>query len=133
MRKDEFKAGDSVWCMIYGKGIVYTVSDNEEYPVVVTFGEGIGIERTYTTDGRCHINLNRTLFFEEVKIPASAYIKPKWRANFQEGYYYVTDTGDCQYYRDGYSREDGNRFRCGNYFKTAKEAQDSKFYKAFYE
>lgn len=78
MKKDEFKAGDSVWCMIYGKGVVSTISDDKEYPVVVTFGEGIGIERSYTTDGRCHINLNRTLFFEEVKIPASAYIKPKW-------------------------------------------------------
>lgn len=131
MKKDEFKIGDVVYCIIYGKGVVESTDGNGDYPIAVMFNEEI--RKTYTKNGEYYKQCNRTLFFEEVKIPYSAYVKPKIRAKFQEAYYYVTDTGNCQYYRDGYSREDDNRFQCGNYFKTAKEAQDSKFYKAFHE
>lgn len=132
MKKDEFKIGDVVYCIIHGKGVVESTTDkNGDYPILVMFDEGI--RKTYTRNGEYCGWFNRTLFFEEIPIPDSACVKPKWRAKFQEAYYYITDIGNVQYCRDGYSREDDSRFLCKNYFQTGEDAKKSKFYKVFNE
>lgn len=139
MKKDEFKIGDVVYCMIHGKGVIESTDENVvstdesggDYPIVVMFDK-VG-RKSYTRNGEYCGWFNRTLFFEEIPIPESAYIKPRWRARFQEAYYYITDTGHIQYYRDGHSREDDSRFLCKNYFQTGEDAKKSKFYKVFNE
>ena len=131
MKKDEFKIGDVVYCILHGKGVVESTDEDGDYPIAVMFNEKN--RKTYTKNGEYYKQCNRTLFFVEVPIPESAYVKPKWRARFQEAYYYITDTGKLQYYRDGYSREDDSRFLCKNYFQTVEDAKKSKFYKVFNE
>ena len=126
MEGDKFKVKDDVYCILHGKGVICGIDEGKVFPVRVVFGDDT--EETYTEDGRLHPKSNRVLFFEKITIPKSAYSK---RAKPQESYYYVTDTGEIQYYRDGYRREDDKRFRCGNYFKTAEQAKESCFYKAF--
>lgn len=67
---DKFKVGDTVWCLVYGEGMVTTVytSEYSKYPIKVEFGQRT---ENYTLDGRLLINGNRTLFFSEPKIEAS--------------------------------------------------------------
>ena len=71
-KPDEFRVGDIVWCLIYGKGKVSSLMGSPEcytYPVVVCFENGDG--NWYTLDGKLDEAGNRTLFFSEPKIEAS--------------------------------------------------------------
>ena len=68
VKPDEFRLGDPVWCLIYGKGEVYSIQDRT-YPVEVIFENGDG--NWYTLDGKLDEAGNRTLFFSEPKIEAS--------------------------------------------------------------
>ena len=68
---DEFKVGDVVWDVIYGKGKV-TACDHlgdATYPFEVVFDNGY--EFWYTEDGKFGKDVPRTLFFSEPKIEAS--------------------------------------------------------------
>ena len=72
VKQDEFRVGDVVWCLIYGKGEVSSIMGNPEdytYPVEVCFEDG-GRD-WYTLDGKLNEMSNRTLFFSEPKIEAS--------------------------------------------------------------
>lgn len=66
---DEFKVGDTVWCVLNGKGEVVSVRKNDNYPVEVEF-ENTG-NNYYTEDGRYCDEYPRTLFFSEPKIEAA--------------------------------------------------------------
>lgn len=71
-KPDEFRVGDIVWCLIYGKGKVSSLMGSPEgytYPVEVCFENGDG--NWYTLDGKLDEAGNRTLFFSEPKIEAS--------------------------------------------------------------
>ena len=71
-KPDEFRVGDIVWCLIYGKGEVYSIMNNLQdrtYPMEVIFENGDG--NWYTLDGKLDEAGNRTLFFSEPKIEAS--------------------------------------------------------------
>ena len=72
VKPDEFRLGDPVWCLIYGKGEVYSIMNNLQdrtYPMEVIFENGDG--NWYTLDGKLDEAGNRTLFFSEPKIEAS--------------------------------------------------------------
>lgn len=70
VKPDEFRVGDTVWCLIYGKGKVAFISESSDgYDVGVNF-DNSGIS-AYTEDGRYSPSSNRTLFFSEPKVEAS--------------------------------------------------------------
>ena len=133
MKKDEFKVGDTVYCVIFGKGKIIDKTYNiyNVYPLKVEFENGI--KYTYTQDGKSIATSNRTLFFEEIPIPESAYIRPRWRAEDPEHYYFMAGTGLVAVQKDFGSFENDKHFETGNYFKTEEEAKESKFYKVFHE
>ena len=71
-KPDEFRVGDIVWCLIYGKGEVSSIMNNLQdctYPIEVCFENEDG--NWYTLDGKLDEAGNRTLFFSEPKIEAS--------------------------------------------------------------
>lgn len=63
MKKDIFKVGDSVYCLIHGWGIVSTIDKCGDFPVGVDFKDESNVG--YTTDGRYFANAKRTLSFTE--------------------------------------------------------------------
>ena len=119
--------------MIYGKGIVKRI-DIGSYPVRVEF---FYVNSTltigYTQDGKYTEEGLRTLFFEEIPIPESAYKKPKWRAEKGCNYFYVMSDGNINITFDDRTECNDLCFKHGNYFKTEEEAKESKFYKVFHE
>lgn len=48
---------------------------------------------------------------------------PRWRAKYEEHYYYVSDWGVVRKSKDQCWGEDNVRYECGNYFKTREEAE----------
>ena len=82
VQKDEFRVGDTVWCLMRGKGkvvMVLTARELQHCPVVVDFpktvnpvtGEEYSNRHSYSKDGKWSQDFNRTLFFSEPKIEAS--------------------------------------------------------------
>ena len=63
-----FKVGQTVWCVIFGKGKVADIYEGANYPVQVKFENGI--TETYTKNGQNVVGQNRVLFFSEPKIEA---------------------------------------------------------------
>ena len=59
----EFKVGDTVWCVAYGKGKVVHVNETGAYPVKVQF---VDLNSDYYTyEGKLRKKGSRTLFFNE--------------------------------------------------------------------
>ena len=69
VKQDEFRVGDVVWDVMFGKGSVYKISEMAYYSIKVEFENGFG--RSFTPDGKIHEESNRTLFFSEPKVEAS--------------------------------------------------------------
>ena len=70
IKPDEFRVGDAVYCVLYGKGEVTYISDDKStYPIEVQLTNGEVIR--YTLDGKYSEDFRRTLFFSEPKIEAS--------------------------------------------------------------
>ena len=69
VKPDEFRVGDVVWDVVFGKGSVYKISEMVYYSIKVKFENGF--EKSFTPDGKIHEEANRTLFFSEPKIEAS--------------------------------------------------------------
>ena len=69
VKPDEFRVGDVVWDVVFGKGSVYKISEMAYCPIKVEFENGF--ERSFTQDGKIHEESIRTLFFSEPKIEAS--------------------------------------------------------------
>lgn len=87
-----FKAGQTVWCILRGKGRVLSVKDSgpewQQGPVVrfpIGHVEGLTTQDIrYTLDGKTHAYaVNRALWFSEPKIVAEA--APKWERMFAVG------------------------------------------------
>ena len=133
MKKDEFKVGDTVYCVIFGKGKIIDKTYNiyNAYPLKVEFENRI--KYSYTQDGKSTATSNRTLFFEEIKIPESASKRPRWRAEYPDPYYFIAGTGLVTLQKELGFFENEVHFETGNYFKTEEEAKESKFYKVFHE
>lgn len=81
-KPDDFKEGDTVWCLMRGKGkvvMVLTARYFQHRPILVDFpktvnpvtGEEYSNRHSYSKDGKWSQDFNRTLFFSEPKIEAS--------------------------------------------------------------
>jgi hypothetical protein len=132
MKADGFKVGDTVYCILYGKGKCVAIKKNENYPVVVKMEEK-GEFICYSYNGQYSSGQKQVLFFEEIIIPESAYKRPRWRAEKLGSYYTVSAAGEILKYNDVGSTGDNKFFIAKNYFKTVQEAKESKFYKVFHE
>ena len=75
MNNYNFKVGQTVWCLLYGKGKVVKVDNTDAYPITVEF-DNVGCQ-CYTYDGKYHVYYTRTLFFSEPKIEAQEF-PPKY-------------------------------------------------------
>ncbi len=127
-----FKVGDKVWAINNGWGVVRRIDECQQYPVVVKFVKR-DLAITYTLEGIEALGERRTLFFEEIPIPESALISPRWRAERGESYYSVNCFGEVIPIVDLRWETDGKMWLVGNYFETEEEAKESKIYKAFHE
>lgn len=67
----KFEVGDTVWCLVYGKGIVASIHEDESmHPVHVDFPDIGYRSAAYTLDGKYHYKGKRTLFFSDPKVEA---------------------------------------------------------------
>ena len=81
---DSSKAGDTVWDLVYGKGVIIDVRDHSkgaEFPITVEFREPklMCIIVKYSLDGRFRGARIPSLFLQEVEVPIpdKAYQKPQ--------------------------------------------------------
>ncbi|MGL5051421.1 MAG: hypothetical protein ACRC6E_12470, partial [Fusobacteriaceae bacterium] len=123
--------GDRVWDIRLGWGKVIDYCFDKNFPITVDFGSS---RKSYTTDGKDSVNdANRILLFEEIEIPVSALIRPKWRVLKGGTFWYVSAFGIATKGIDYYSICDETLYKVGNYFKTEEETEESRFYKVFHE
>jgi hypothetical protein len=66
---DEFKVGDVVWDVFYGKGSVTDVSSISNFPISVKFDNNKYV--SYVKEGSYSEGAIRTLFFSEPKVEGS--------------------------------------------------------------
>lgn len=62
-------------------------------------------------------------------------IRKRWRAEENEEYFYIGETGLLRVDKDNFSHGDDNLYNLGNYFETEKDAQkviDSKEWQEFW-
>ena len=80
----DFRVGQTVWCVIFGKGVISEIEHDTDYsyPVKVRFGDGV--EEEYTLDGNMFSSSqNRALFFSEPKVIAET--KPVFVPTLEPG------------------------------------------------
>ena len=80
----DFRVGQTVWCVIFGKGVVSDIEQDTDYsyPVKVRFADGI--EQEYMLTGEMFkSSKNRSLFFSEPKVIAE--IKPTFVPKLKAG------------------------------------------------
>ena len=65
-----FKINQTVWCVIYGKGVVENIHEAETYSIRVKFTDDVNA--TYTNEGKYHEKGNVTLFPYPVEIVKAA-------------------------------------------------------------
>ena len=64
-----FKKGQTVWCLIFGQGVVAEVDDEDSpgsYCIDVKFKDDLSI--SYTSDGKVYVEGNVTLFPHPVEV-----------------------------------------------------------------
>ena len=74
VKPDEFRVGDTVWCLLNGEGQVISTKGHHrsDFKVEVQFKHTAEDETwCYTKDGKMNEGQNRTLFFSEPKVEAS--------------------------------------------------------------
>ncbi|MGL5964388.1 MAG: hypothetical protein ACRCZ2_08350, partial [Fusobacteriaceae bacterium] len=99
------------------------------YPVDVRHNERCV---SYTKDGKQYEEEDgRVLFFDEIPIPKSALVRPRFRARRGGVYYYVNLCGDVCQSDELRAKLDEQQYEAGNYFETEELAMDSDIYKAF--
>lgn len=127
-----FEVGQNVWEIKYGWGTVEALDFNkDEYSVVQVRFVRNNLVVSYSVNGIYNAEQNRTLFFEELQIPESALIPPKWRAEYGEIYFFINSVGEVCYVRDNACDIDINRYKIGNYFETEEKAKQSNIYKGY--
>ena len=135
MRNDEFKVGDRVFDVRYGYGRVVEIEKVGDYPINVKLendGYKSNVIHTYSVNGKINGG-NRVLFFQEIPIPKEVMVRPRWRAERGEKYYFIDAVGDVVYTRESNIYGDDLKYKIGNYFHTTEESKQSKIYKAFHE
>ena len=85
-----FKEGQTVWCLIYGKGKVEKVDTSNSFPVIVVFDNGE--EEGYSYTGKMWMKANRSLFFSEPKVEALE--KPKYESELPDDYIVLLSKSD---------------------------------------
>ena len=80
-QKIKWEVGQTVWCILFGKGTVSCVDDPDCYPVAVNFGGDT--DEYYTLDGAYALGGKRSLFFSEPKVEAKLY--PPFVPTFSRG------------------------------------------------
>jgi hypothetical protein len=83
MSESIFKVGQTVYCLVFGRGKVVGIDENcsHSYPVAVNFEiPGIDSHDFYTFDGKLRKAGRRTLYFSEPKIIADEL--PKFEQKF---------------------------------------------------
>ncbi|MGL4999410.1 MAG: hypothetical protein ACRC5T_10620 [Cetobacterium sp.] len=126
-----FKVGDKVYDVRHGWGKVEDVEYSTLFPILVDFEEYFDM---YTVDGKDAIlDKKACLFFEQIEIPDSALTRAKFRASYGEKYYSVNHYGVVERSIERSYKIDSRLVDIGNYFKTEKEAKESKFYKIFHD
>ncbi len=68
----QFKKGQTVYCLAFGNGVVYTIDKDSTYPVVFDFPSGETFR--YTMDGKLSVNGPVCLYHTRPEI-----IVPKWQ------------------------------------------------------
>ncbi|MGL5051572.1 MAG: hypothetical protein ACRC6E_13240 [Fusobacteriaceae bacterium] len=126
-----FRIGDKVWDIRFGWGVVVEIREHGLNNVGVKFGDFVLFYTQYGFYGA--IDFDRSLFFGELVIPVSALIRPGWRGARGDKYYYVTSYGSVIRDVENSYKPDTLLFKTGNYFRTEKEAKESKFYKVFHD
>lgn len=63
------------------------------------------------------IDPNYSFLFDVVELP-------RWRAKFDEEYWYIDDAMDVRCATEDNSRKHDDRHYCGNYFKTEADAEE---------
>ncbi|MGL5803184.1 MAG: hypothetical protein ACRCX7_11420 [Cetobacterium sp.] len=126
-----YGVGDKVWDIRYGWGEITNIVMTDRMPIKTDFGNGI--RPSYTLEGASSNNAKATLYFEELDVPSTVFKRPKWRAEMHEPYYYVGSRGDINRTLDGRITFDYDVHKIGNYFKTEKDAMESKIYKVFHD
>ena len=105
-----FKVGQTVWCLIYGQGVVTDVDSKrteEIYPVFVKF-QNYDELQNYTMEGKFHNQGNITLFPYPVEV-VKASIKPSidWTQIKDEYKWLAVDVNGCAYVYENEPNIDG--------------------------
>ena len=82
----KFKVGQTVWDVVYGKGVVEGLGVFGDTPLSVGFFDDEGklcFTKDYTLDGKPHRLVNRTLYFSEPKIIAET--EPPFEPKLKKG------------------------------------------------
>lgn len=98
-----FTVGQTVWCLIYGQGVVTDVDSKrteETYPVFVKFQNFDELHISYTMEGKFHSQGNITLFHYPVEVIKKV-TKPSinWdHVNSRYNYLAQDESGTCWVY-----------------------------------
>ena len=120
-----FKVGQTVWCLIYGQGVVTEVDNKrfkDTYPVLVKFQNIENLILNYTAEGKFHNQGNITLFPHPVEVVKAA-TKPSidWSQIKDEYKWLAVDVDECAYVYENEPNIDGIAYWCPNnttYFRV---------------
>jgi hypothetical protein len=112
-------------------GIVY-------FQGIVSLGVSVKIAntvyiKTIPSNGILHKYGEVMLFPSKDNRDWSTFKLPHWRAEKGGEFFYVNSWGGISHANDDYGCSDNYHYNSCNYFKTAVDAENSKFYKVFHE
>ena len=113
-----FSIGQTVWCLIYGQGVVTDVDSKrteETYPVFVKFQNYDELHISYTMEGKFHSQGNITLFPYPVEV-VKAVTKPSidWTQIKDEYKWLAVDVNNCAYVYENEPNIDGTAYWCSS-------------------
>ena len=113
-----FGTGQTVWCLIYGQGVVTDVDNErteETYPVFVKFQNYDELHISYTMEGKFHSQGNITLFPYPVEVVKAA-TKPSidWTQIKDEYKWLAADVNGCAYVYENEPNNDGSAHWCSS-------------------
>lgn len=79
--KSNFKVGQTVYCVLFGEGVVSSINLEDLYPIEVEFG--VENYRYYTEEGSYIYEAGRTLFFTNPEIQGAT--EPVFEPQLKEG------------------------------------------------
>jgi hypothetical protein len=72
---DDFRVGDTVYCVIFGEGVVRKIYNGDNYPVLVEFNYE-ECRQSYTLSGKPSMSKPRTLFFTPPEVKPGSVKRP---------------------------------------------------------